>query len=67
MLIVEISIYPSDDMRRIVPPRKAGYYSNQIYNIIIVFNVFSFIARIIGSMLLLYFRHINKTIELRSI
>jgi len=66
LLISELKYYPYEDMRTILPPRKAGYYSNHIYNIIIAFNVTSVVARIIGAGLVLLFRYTIKKIEALS-
>lgn len=67
LLITELKYYPKKDMKEIVPPRRKGYYSFKIYNIIIAFNVCSFTSRIAGSIFVLIYRNIIRKIELRSI
>ena len=66
LIISQLRIYPYDDMMIILPPRRPGYYSNYIYNIIIGFNICSVVFRIIGSISILCFRYVIRTIEARS-
>jgi len=66
LIISQLRIYPYDDMMIILPPRRPGYYSHYIYNIIIGFNVCSVVFRIFGSISILCFRYVIRTIEARS-
>jgi len=66
LLIEEVKYYPSD-MTIILPPRKRGYYDGGIYNVVLILNICSGVARIIGSALLFLYRLKLKTLEQRSI
>jgi len=66
LLIEEIKYYPSESMTVIMPPKKRGYYDNEIYMVVLILNVCSGVSRILGSIVLFVYRLQLRTLEMRS-